>query len=89
MPTEQLSRIYIDGKRLGPMREIAEGTFSDSFLSIEVKMPERIFVLRLSNNADIKLVRKFSEKHKLCKIEVFPRIELIIFKGKVELVPAR
>lgn len=89
MPTEQLSRIYIDGKRLGPMREIVEGTFSDSFLSIEVKMPERIFILRLSNNVDIKKVKAFSEEYPLCKIEVFPRIELIVFKGRVELVPAR
>lgn len=89
MPTEQLSRIYIDGKRLGPMRELVEGMFPDSFLSIEVKMPERIFLLRLSNSADVNKVKAFSEEYPLCKIEVFPRIEMIVFKGRVELMPAK
>lgn len=86
---KQLSRIYIDGKRLGPMTELVEATFPDSFLSIEVQMPEEIFLLRLSNNVDVKKVKIFSEEYPLCKIEIFPRIEMIIFKGKVQLIPAR
>lgn len=86
---QQLSRIYIDKMRKGQMRSKLEDIFGESFLSIEVKMPERIFLIRLSNDADMKKMQKFTEEHRQCKIEVFPRIEFIVFKGKKELVPAR
>lgn len=86
MPTEQLSKIYIDGKRMGQMQEIAEAKFGEHFLSIEVRMPDRIFIIRLQKGADIEEMKKFTEKYRLCKVEVFPRIEFTVYKGKKELV---
>jgi len=84
MPTEPVSKIYIDGKRIGQMREIVESLFEDSFLSIEVKMPDRIFVIRVDNRADEEKMKRFTEKYRLCRIEVFPMIEFCVFRGKVE-----
>lgn len=88
MQTEQVSRIYIEGKRLGQMRQIVEDTFGESLLSIDVKMPDRIFVIRLENNVDVKKMEFFTHKHKQCRIEVFPRIEFCVFRGKKQLIPS-
>lgn len=78
--------MYIGGKRIGQMRELAEEKFGESFLSIEIK--EGIFVIRLVNDANVNEMEKFTHKHKLCRIEVFPRISFSVFRGKRQLVPA-
>lgn len=79
--------MYIGGKRIGQMRELAEEKFGEAYLSIEIK--EGIFVIRVADHADIIEMEKFTDKHKLCKIEVFPRIAFFVFRGKKQPVPAK
>lgn len=76
------SDICIDGKRIGAMRQLAIAIFEDSFLSIEVQMPERIFIVRLDNEIDPEQLRQFEDKHKLCKVIVYQPIDFSALSGK-------
>lgn len=67
--------ICIDGKRISTMREIAKSTFEDSFICIEVKMKEGIFVVRIDDNVDKNKLNKFTDKYKLCKVMVYRLID--------------
>lgn len=69
------SDICIDGKRIGVMRQIANATFGKSFLSIEVQMPDRIFVVRVDNNIDVIDLKEFEDKYKLCRVIVYQPID--------------
>lgn len=70
------SDICIDGKRIGTMRQIAKAAFRDSFLSIEVKMPDRVFMLRLDHHIDKEELKEFTDKHRLCKVQIYKEIKL-------------
>lgn len=70
------SDICIDGKRIGTMRQIAKATFRDSFLSIEVRMPDRIFIVRLDDRAPSGELKEFTSKHRLCRIILYKEIDL-------------
>lgn len=70
------SDICIAGKRIGTMRQIAKAIFRDSFLSIEVKMPDRVFVLRLDHRIDRDMLKDFTDKHRLCKVIVYKEMKL-------------
>lgn len=88
MPTEQkTSWLYIGGKRIGQMREIAEEKFGESFLDIKIK--EGLFIIRVADDANLQAMEKFTDRYKLCKIEVFPRIAFCVFRGKRQLMPAK
>lgn len=82
------SRIYIGGMRIAQMREKCQDAFGDNFLSVNVKMPDRIFVVRVSDDASTNAMKKFTEKYRLCVIEVFPRISFIVYRGQKQLAPA-
>lgn len=82
------SRMYIDGIRIARMKEICEDTFKESFLSVEVKLPDRIFIVRVADDADMKKMEEFTSKYKLSIIEVFPRMAFSVYRGKKQLVPA-
>lgn len=75
------SDICIDGKRICAMRELAKEAFEESFLSIEVEMPSRIFVIRVDDTIDINKLNKFESKYKLCKVIVYQTIDSSMLKG--------
>lgn len=70
------SDICIDGKRIGTMRQIAIAAFRDSFLSIEVKMPDRVFLLRLDHRINKNELQDFKNKYRLCKVIIYKEIQL-------------
>lgn len=84
----QPSRMYIGTMRIARMKEICQDTFGESFLSVHVKLPDRIFVVRVADDADMKKMEQFTAKHKLSLIEVFPRMAFSVYRGKKQLVPA-
>ena len=88
MTKEKPSRMYIHGMRRFRMEQICEETFGEYFLSVEVKLPDRIFVVRIADDADIRKMQKFTEKYKLCLIELIPRMSYIIYRGQKQLAPA-
>lgn len=73
--------ICIGGKRIGTMRQIARDTFKDSFLSIEVKMPDRIFIVRVDNQINKNDLEVFTTRHTLCKVIVYQPIEFALIKN--------
>lgn len=82
------SRIYIHCMRIARMKEICEDKFGESFLSVQVKLPDRIFIVRVADDADIKKMEQFTSKYKHSIIEVFPRMAFSVYRGKKQLVPA-
>lgn len=72
--------ICIGGLRVGAMKQIAKAAFHSSFISIEVKMPDRVFVIRLDNTVDVKKLEEFKEEYRLCHIIIYQPIDLSTLK---------
>lgn len=68
------SQVTVFGKRIGIMEDIARARFQDSFISIQIKMPIREFIILLDDTADMNDVEWFEDKYPGCRIDVYKKI---------------
>ena len=83
------SQIYVDGKRMSAMKEIAKVKFQDSFLSIGITKTAEKFIIMVNDLVDMKEVEKFEEKYPLCNVEVYKKIRSRPEKAKYVYTPQK
>lgn len=74
------SDICISGKRISAMREIAQATFGQEFLFIEVNNGR--FVVHVKDNIDIDDYEYFTEKYILCKVRIYQETDIVQIRAK-------